>query len=176
MSLLAHPVIYQGGVAVNSSNMEKLSNHYVLYSLTPKFSLGAEAWRFDKKEYGFFKFNNLLFRKNTSHSQGNLYLHTGLGTESTYQAGLEGDWETRRLYSSLKHLQFNHQRVTQARLGFSPLERSFEDLQVWAMFQVMVTRDTTMLTPLLRFFYHNVLWEMGSSLKGEWMLNLMVHL
>lgn len=176
LTLFAHPVIYQGGVAVSSFNMEKLSNHYALYSFTPKFSAGAENWRFDKKDFGFLKANSLLYRKNTENSQGNLYLHTGYGTENTYQVGLEGDWETRRIYTSLKHLQFNHHRVSQGRIGFSPVEKSFNDLQVWVMFQTMVTRDETMLTPMLRFFYHNYLWEVGSSLKGEWMLNLMVHL
>jgi hypothetical protein len=46
------------------------------------------------------------------------------------------------------------------------------------MLQGMYTPDVdrkVMLTPLLRFFYHNVLWEMGSSTRGEWMLNFMVH-
>jgi hypothetical protein len=28
---------------------------------------------------------------------------------------------------------------------------------------------------MVRFFYHNILWEMGASVKGSWMLNLMVH-
>ena len=46
------------------------------------------------------------------------------------------------------------------------------------MLQGMVIDDVNeklMLTPLLRFFYHNVLWEIGSSTRGDWMLNLMVH-
>jgi hypothetical protein len=68
--------------------------------------------------------------------------------------------------------------MTQARVGFSPKMADFKDLQTWVMLQGMYTPDVdrkVMLTPLLRFFYHNVLWEMGSSTRGEWMLNFMVH-
>jgi hypothetical protein len=42
------------------------------------------------------------------------------------------------------------------------------------MYMPKVDRTLT-ITPLVRFFYQNILWEMGSSTRGEWMLNLMVH-
>jgi hypothetical protein len=92
--------------------------------------------------------------------------------------GAEADWETRVLYSSFKHYQFQNVAMTQARLGFSPRTAPFEDLQTWFMVQAMVIRDIrdeVLVTPMLRFFYHNVLWELGSSTRGDWMLNLMVH-
>jgi hypothetical protein len=179
LNLLAHPVIYQGGTAINSSNMKNLANHYVLYSLTSKFSFGVEDWRFAQRNFLFAKANTLLYRKNSEHSQGNLYLHSGFGTESTYQLGLEGDWETRRLYTSFKHLEFSHERLTQGRVGFAPYLADFSELQTWIMLQGMVTRlveKEVILTPMLRFFYQNYLAEVGSSVKGEWMLNFMVHI
>lgn len=181
---LAHPVIYQDGLALSSYNMEKIANQYAVYSVTPRLSLGVESWRFDSKSLGFLKTNQLLWRRNGEDSQANLYSHAGFGGEGTLQLGLEGDWETRHLYTSLKHLEFHNrrgfdERMTQARVGFSPRRAGFNELQVWVMLQAMVTREVgpeAMLTPMVRFFYHNVLWEVGSSLKGEWMLNLMVHL
>ena len=97
--------------------------------------------------------------------------------------GFEADWETRTLYTALKYYHFTSPAVsdismTQARIGISPFEAPFESLQSWFMVQVMympqVQKDL-IITPMLRFFYKNVLWEMGSSTRGEWMLNLMVH-
>lgn len=169
--------------------MPSYSNNYVLYSLTHRWALGLEHWRFGKddkrEEMGFLKLNHLLYRYNGEDSQGNIYLHGGIGAlkeRSLYQAGIEGDWESRVLYTSLKHLEFHggglDRSMTQARLGISPKIAGYKELQTWFMVQGMVIRgveDTLMITPMLRFFYHNVLWEVGSSTRGDWMLNLMVH-
>lgn len=191
LNAYAHPVIYKGGWAMSSSNMSFFSNNYALYSLSNRFSLGAEYNRFDKDDLALMKFNSLMWRENGDDSQANLYLHSGFGFIDEYKSGsreifnlgIEGDWETRKLYTSWKHLQFSGARnanysVSQGRVGFSPKESPFESLQTWFMVQGMVihdVEDTLMLTPLLRFFYQNVLWEVGSSTRGDWMLNLMVH-
>lgn len=175
----AHPVIYQGGWALSSTNYAEFSNNYALYSFTNRFAAGLENNRFGKEDFTFAKFNTLLWRKNGDESQANLYLHTGAGELFTY--GAEADWETRTLYSSLKHLRFEGRKdfsITQARVGLSPVKTPFDQLQTWFMVQGMLLHgvdEKVMITPMLRFFYHNVLWEMGSSTKGDWMLNLMVH-
>jgi hypothetical protein len=68
--------------------------------------------------------------------------------------------------------------MTQLRLGFSPFETDFDKLQNWFMLQLVSMpsiEPKVVITPMLRFFYHNVLWEFGSSTQGNWMLNLMVH-
>lgn len=187
----SHPVIYKDGWAINSTNMEKYSNNYVMYSLTNRVAVGAEHDRFDRDDVGLLKFNSLLWRHNGDASQANFYFHGGAGfidqnekgSHGIFNVGAEGDWETRTLYTSLKHLQFSGARnanysVTQGRVGLSPKEAPFEELQTWFMVQGMVihdVEDTVMITPMLRFFYHNVLWEVGSSTRGDWMLNLMVH-
>lgn len=191
LKALSHPVIYQGGWAVNSTNMPMYSNNYALYSLTNRLAVGFEHDRFDKHDLGLLKFNSLLWRHNGDDSQANLYFHGGVGVIDQYEEGnrglynygFEADWETRVLYTSLKHLRYEGARdinpsVTQGRIGFSPKEAPFEELQTWFMVQGMVIHDiedTLMITPMLRFFYHNVLWEVGSSTRGDWMLNLMVH-
>lgn len=188
----AHPVIYQGGWALSSSNMPDYSNNYVMYSYTNRNAVGVDHWRFtqdDKNnEIGLLKLNHLLWRHNGEDSQANIYLHGGLGiedqefetkrTRGTYMYGAEADWETRSLYTSAKHYQFQDIAMSQARIGFSPVKAPFENLQTWFMLQAMHinnVNETVMITPLVRFFYQNVLWEMGSSTRGDWMLNLMVH-
>ena len=192
----AHPVIYQGGWMASSDNMESYSGNQVMYSFTNKWSAGVNYWRFGEeekeRELGLLKLNHLLYRYNGDDSQGNIYLHGGYGIADgneafnrtdTYLGGIEADWETRKVYTSAKYYHFNLAgkqdiRMYQGRIGFSPMLSKFDQLQTWVMLQGMVISDiepAVILTPMLRFFYHNVLWEMGASVKGGWMLNLMVH-
>jgi hypothetical protein len=185
----AHPVIYQGGWALSSSNMETYSNNYLWYSVTNRFSIGAEHWRFGQgdqlQEAGYLKLNHLLWRKNAPEFQSNIYLHggAGMGDRFTYQVGAEADWETRALFTSVKHFQFQtpgarNLHMTTARVGVSPIMADMGSLQTWFMVQAMHIRDyeeRVQIMPLMRFFYHNVLWEVGSSTRGDWLVNLMFH-
>lgn len=193
---LAHPVIYQGGYMISSDNMNSNSANQVMYSFTNKWSAGVNYWRLGElhkeRETGLLKLNHLLYRYNGDNSQGNIYLHGGYGTADgndafnrtdAYLGGIEMDWETRKLYTSAKYYHFNFAGKQdigfyQARVGFAPMLAKFDQLQTWVMLQGMMITDiepTVMLTPMLRFFYQNVLWEIGATVKGGWMLNLMVH-
>jgi hypothetical protein len=197
LSAGAHPVIYKDGLVLSSSNMRSFSDNQVMYSWSSRWSSGLNHWRFTREEknteFVFAKLNHLLYRYNGEDSQANIYLHGGAGaadseierrqTNEAFMAGVEADWETRKLYSAMKYYHFTSPKVTdlsmlQARLGFSPYEAPFDELQTWFMLQAMLMPEIeaeVLLTPMLRFFYKNVLWEIGSSTRGEWMLNLMVH-
>lgn len=190
----AHPVIYKDGFVISSFNMDNMNDQQLMYSVTQRFAVGLNSLRFSKDnqdtDLAFVKLNHLAWRYNGHDSQANLYLHSGLGL-SDHQAksqgalmyGAEADWETRVLFLGVKHYQYYapHQfdmPLTMARIGFSPFTASFDSLQSWFMIQAMhapLANKTISLTPMLRFFYKNVLWEMGASTKGGWMLNLMVH-
>jgi hypothetical protein len=194
----AHPVIFKEGIVLSSSNMESYSDNQLLYSFSHRWAAGANHWRFTKddknSELGLGRLNHLLWRHNSENSQANIYLSTGLGvidselgkrdTREVYMGGFEIDWETRTLFTALKHYQFSTPALTdismtQVRIGISPYEAPFENLQSWFMLQAMLMPEvdkSVILTPMVRFFYHNVLWEVGSSTRGEWMLNLMVHI
>ncbi|MBY0516926.1 MAG: hypothetical protein K2P81_08465 [Bacteriovoracaceae bacterium] len=193
----SHPVIYKEGTVVSSSNMKSYSDNQLMYSWSNRWASGLNHWRFTKDEsntdLAFLKTNYLLYRYNGEFSQGNIYVHGGFGvadseiekrqTNEAYMTGVEMDWETRTLYTSWKYYYFTSPKVTdismtQARIGFSPYEAGFDQLQSWFMVQVMYMPDVekeAIITPLLRFFYKNVLWEIGSSTRAEWMLNIMVH-
>lgn len=196
-SSFAHPVIYKEGIVVSSSNMPSYSDNQLMYSWSNRWASGLNHWRFTKDdkntEMAFFKTNHLLYRYNGDASQANVYVHAGIGiadseierrqTSEAYMTGFEADWETRTLYTALKYYYFTSPKVTdlsttQARIGFSPYEAGFDQLQTWFMFQAMYMPEVereVILTPLLRFFYKNVLWEVGSSTRAEWMINVMVH-
>ena len=197
-ALFAHPVIYKEGKVLSSSNMTSYSDNQALYSFTATTAGGLNQWRFTKDdkntEFAFARLNHLLKRFNGENSQANIYLLSGVGivdseienrsTNEAYMGGVEMDWETRTFFTALKHYQFSSPKVTdiamtQARVGFSPAEANFDQLQTWFMVQAMYLGDvdrTVTITPLVRFFYQNVLWEMGSSTRGEWLLNIMVHI
>ncbi len=196
--VFAHPVIYKEGTVVSSANMRSYSDNQLMYSWSNRWASGLNHWRFTKDdkntEFAFLKTNYLLYRANGESSQGNIYLHGGAGlvdseiekkqTRESYMTGVEMDWETRTIYTALKYYYFTSPKVTdiemvQGRVGFSPYEAGFDKLQTWFMFQAMYMGDIdqeVILTPMMRFFYQNVLWEIGSSTRGEWMLNMMVHI
>merc|ERR1711991_199775 len=76
---------------------------YYHFSPTYKFSLGLEMVEdkvFDNS-YAYFRFTRLLNRKNTQNSQRNLYFRSGVSSKqwASYFLGLQGDWETRRLFA-----------------------------------------------------------------------------
>jgi hypothetical protein len=194
----AHPVIYKGGTMLASQNMSSFSDNQINYSFKQNWATGINLWRFNhdhkSAEFGFVRLNHLVKRWNTDNSQANIYLSGGTGytdtnlnrkgTKSAYLGGIETDWESRTLYTSLKYYHFYSSNLTdismtQARIGYSPYLEEFDKLQTWVMVQGMymgqVEKNVT-VTPLLRFFYHNVLWEIGSSLRSEWFLNFMVHI
>lgn len=193
----AHPVIYEDGIVVSSFNMESYSDNQLLYSYSPRWAAGGNHWRFTRDDkntdIGLARLNHLLWRYNGHDSQANIYLSSGVGvvdseierrrTDEIYMGGMELDWETRNLYTALKVYQFSSPGVTdinmtQARIGFSPFESPFDQLQSWFMLQAMLMEKVepeVIITPMLRFFYKNVLWEIGSSTRAEWMLNVMVH-
>lgn len=171
------------------------SDNQVNYSFHQKWATGLNLWRFKNEDeetttFGLLRLNHLLKRWNYSDSQANIYLLSGAGfareegSKIAYMGGFEADWETRVLYTSLKFAQFSSPSLTdvsmtQARIGYSPYEARYDQLQTWFMLQGMYmgqVNRTVEVTPLLRFFHKNVLWEIGSSFRSEWFLNIMIHI
>ncbi len=191
----AHPVIYADGVMWGQMMTPSMTDLQLSYSFRYDWAVGVNAWRFENPseqshEFALAKLNHLLKRWNNPDSQGNIYLHSGIGagrnhdneTSFAWSGGVEADWESRVWFLSGKWLHladdFSHHNLYVARFGHSPILADFNSLQVWFMAQAMYQKEMSrslVITPLLRFFYHNVLWEMGASLDGEWMLSFMIH-
>ena len=190
----AHPVIYKDGLVYwgvfsSSGNEQRLS-----YTLHPHLALELSS-QFDKekappqRDY-HLGFNVLAKRWFFEDSQANIYLslmaelplskadlQTSL--KSRLKSRIEMDWESRRLYTTFSLLAFKMTKPIKykisSRLGFAPYLGSMEELQTWMIFQFSFMEKTLKIEPLMRFFYRNVLWEIGSSLKGDFFLSLMVH-
>ena len=139
----------------------------------------------DDAQIAFIENNWPIFRWNLSADWESRKIYTAgkiafMGRVKNF-TGLEGD--------------FNY------RIGFAPYVAGMDALQTWfvVMFQASgfgtttkkyqknsfydVTFETSHyalgfnwgITPLLRFFYKNVLWEIGSNLQNDFYLTLMVH-
>lgn len=141
--------------------------------------------------------NALLKRWNRPTSQGNFYVSLAQGREFTdglkernvTKADIDLDWEDRRYYVAAGYTRFFREsdsrslmgikdiQLKKFRLGFAPYLGEFTELNTWFIVEAMQTNNQTIeVTPMLRFYYRNVLWEVGSSLRGSWMFNFMIHL
>lgn len=191
----AHPVIYKGGLVYwgqfsSNSNVQKIS-----YTFHPRFSIEAnsEFYRgWQNYRDGKLGPNILLRRWIFENSQGNIYLSVHGGTyrqEDAHDGGiihpqLAMDWESRKLYTALNFSSFHFTNGGKSvekwsyRAGFAPYIVGMDALQTWMIFQFNYFKEVenkVKITPMMRFFYQNALWEVGSDLDGKFFLTLMVH-
>lgn len=135
--------------------------------------------------------NVLLKRWNGDGYQSNIYFMGGVGLmkyrdyqHSSILSEIDADAESRRCFASTKlqsmltGIGSNYVHV-QSRLGFAPYKAEFNEVSTWFMVQHdfnSLLEKKEILTPLIRFYYENYLFEAGRSLEGDWMLNFMVHI
>ncbi len=184
----AHPVAYEGAFSYMTLNTSVQSENTFVYS--PKYYLGAGVKHVQQGENQFTNFHlgYLVKRWNEFNSQGNFYLYGGPGKYKIQEDngnfmryGFQADWESRKYYTALRYTnidasEFNQEQYI-ARLGFAPFIAGFNDLNAWLILQYQNTpqgEKKEVVTPVLRMFYKNVLWEIGSSFDNQWTLNFMV--
>jgi hypothetical protein len=191
----AHPVSYKGATSVMMWNQPGTNDLMTTYSLTNNFALAGRYIRMntlDGEMYVYMpQLDFLVKRWNEQTRQSNIYVFGGYGGENFLNesgvagiGGIEADTESRFNYLSARYetiLPSLGQRIHQYQLraGVAAYPSEFEELATWLIvafqYQPQLSAGVT-VTPLVRFFYKNVLWELGSSLKGEWMFNFMIHL
>lgn len=193
-SALAHPTSYQGAVAVMTWNQPFLSDNWIAYSYRADMAIAARLMRMEMPEGRLWAYlpqaDFLLKRWNLPDAQANIYAYGAFGgvrmEGKSGRAGLLGvetDAESRSLFGSLKAERMNASigpdfEHYEARVGMAPYEAEFDEIASWFMVQLQyhpTLEKKTVVTPLARFFYRNVLWEIGVSLEGDTMTNLMFH-
>lgn len=190
LALRAHPVTYEDGLALMSWNTSMMTDQWIGYSFSPRYSLTARYLALrdgqEQQEYYLTQANWLVKRWNAVGSQANVYLSGAAGVRrdddtavGTALGAAEADWESRRYYTSAKYqLMAQGLEYYRVRVGMAPYLGEFKDLHTWVMLQVENQPEflgPVQVTPLLRFFKDNVLWEVGASLRGQMMFNFMVH-
>ena len=193
----AHPVSYKNAVGVMSFNSPEMNELLLTYSFNFNYAAAVTYLRDSKSEFAIPRFNYLIKRWNNHDSQANIYLSGGIGQEKyndkTYGVRLAeiiADWEDRRYYTYLEHLNlardndenpllpntaYNH---TKLRLGYAPFLADYNDLNIWTIIQLEKHNDEKLIeaTPFLRFFMKNVLWEIGAGFDGSTKFNFMIHI
>ncbi len=189
----AHPVAYKGATEFMTELDGRSSRHMITHSPTPYLGLGPALEIFDNEHSAISgQIGWLAKRWNMPRSQGNLYLIGNLGQLKTASSGWEtlgslgvqADWEDRNYYLLGESTfirssgDFKKDRW-KVRAGFAPYLGEFRELNTWFIFELngeynAATRPRA--TPFLRFYYRNVLWEIGSSLQGDFLFNFMLRL
>tara|TARA_Y200000002_G_scaffold338405_1_gene307735 strand:+ start:273 stop:878 length:606 start_codon:yes stop_codon:yes gene_type:complete len=179
----ARPVSWtQGSTLMAYSNNLKNSIYYH-FSPTYKFSLGLEMVEdkvFDNS-YAYFRFTRLLNRKNMQNSQRNLYFRSGVSSKqwASYFFGLQGDWETRRLFAGFNVNLIesgNRDYFNQSyQVGIAPYLGEFGDLHTWIMVKTKrnSVADEWSTFPVIRLFKGDVMLELGYNGETSWDTHLM---
>ena len=179
----ARPISYSGGSTLMMFSDNMKDSLYYHYSPSYKYSVGIENLK-DKNlrdEYSYLRFTYLINRKNSLHSQRNLYFQSGLSSKSGNDLfyGIHGDWETRRWFlgfdtkkveNRLKSYNQNHVQI-----GFAPYLGEYGDIHTWLMLKTKKTsiKDKRSSYPALKFFKGNTLLEFGYNNKTDWDIHLM---
>lgn len=188
----AHPVIYKGGWVYQGTFMPQMNEMKVGYTFHPKFAVVAKSQSFElNHDYRDYTVGvNALVKRWLNHdSQGNVYIGAHFGNyeddNGQGQAGhafLMADWEDREDYMLFRTKKYYYDNKESQdymlRYGFAPYVAGMDELQSWMILQLYYYSPQSkeaLITPMIRFFYKNVLWEVGSSTKGDSFLTLMVH-
>jgi len=192
-ALWAHPVIFTGGTALTYTSDGHSRDFTAGYSFTHRLSLNfryldlAESSE-KKSERGdvihLAQVNVLAKRFNMPASQGNIYLGAGVGDKDHSLFRVDADWEDRKYYIASAYEKIFERsnrkaEMTKARVGFAPYVAESGMIHSWLIMQysrnsMSEYKDT--VTPILRIFHRNVLFEIGSSFRGDAFLMLMTHI
>lgn len=190
----AHPVSFTDGKVLQAWIQPKRADIKLNYTLKNNLAVGVSATSIErqKKRYNFTyaQGNVLLKRWNMEQAQANLYTSLGVGGRSgdagpsiVGYAGVQADYETRRVYTlfaadTLRSKDLAGFTRFKYRFGLSPYLAGYDLVQTWLVTQVdhMPTMDDAwMITPLIRLFYKNYLFEAGSSTEGQVFIQGMIH-
>ena len=191
MVICAKPIAFADGTTVmaeyGAGTMKEIQ---IFYAPEYNYSVGGGHVELDSDESPksrsiiYARLNYLLHRWNLESAQANIFVWGGAGsaTGNTFQgaefaenAGAQADFETRRVYASLKTdwqggSDFTH-RIDTLQLGLAPYQHDYNGLATWFVVQA---RDYTgglhhgtELTALLRLFKGGTWVEAGVTNGGK---------
>ncbi len=180
---MSRPISYVGGHTLMANSGAQTDNIYWHYTPNINYSLGLDYQR-DKisgEAFPSARLTYLINRKNTTTSQRNLYLKTGIGLDNStnHFYALAGDWETRRLFAGFSAKQVSgmgYELFEQSvKLGIAPYLGAYGDLHTWLMIESKKDNldDRRITYPVLRFFKGGALIEVGYHKKTDWDVHLM---
>jgi hypothetical protein len=187
----AKPIAYSQGTTVmaeyGAGTMEELQ---IFYAPRYSYSIGGGHLALESDIDGrssditYARLNYLAKRWNREDSQANVFVWGGLGSARVdgnagdhfaWNAGVQCDYETRRVYASLKSdlhesSAFSH-RIDTLQLGLAPYEHDYDSVATWLVVQgrryTGEIFDGTEWALLLRLFKSNKWIEVGATTDGK---------
>jgi hypothetical protein len=179
----ARPISYSGGSTIMSMSDSMKDSIYFHYSPTYKYSIGIESVKdkFFDKNFIYFRLTYLINRKNTKHSQRNLYFQSAIATNNLNNNfyGIHGDWETRRFFSGFGYKKiinnFRNHAEQYFQLGIAPYIGEYGDFHTWIMFKSRKNSliDNWKTYPVVKFFKGDFLIEVGYDSNVDWDVHMM---
>jgi hypothetical protein len=195
----AKPIAFAGGTtAMIEYGAGTMVEAQAFFAPSHRYSVGAGYLQLDsdvdgrERNIAYARANLLAKRWNLEAAQANVFAWGGAGGATgndfggsvfTGNAGAQADYETRRVYGSLKtdfydSSQFTH-RIDTLQLGVAPYEHEYDQLAVWLLVQGRTyTGDLyrgTEWAALLRVFKGSVWVEAGVTEDGNLQSMLMVN-
>jgi hypothetical protein len=191
LRLEAKPIAFAHGTTVMAEyGAGTMGELQIFYAPRFNYSLGGGYLALDSAIDGsstditYARLNYLAKRWNREASQANVFVWGGIGSanidgvsgdEFAWNAGVQLDYETRRIYASLKSdlhesSEFSH-RIDTLQLGFAPYKHDYDTVATW--FVVQGRRytgeifDGTEVALLLRLFKGNKWIDVGATTDGK---------
>jgi hypothetical protein len=193
----AKPIAFADGATVMAEyGAGTMTEVQAFYAPSFRYSLGGGHLSLDSnlrdatRDITYLRFNYLPRRWNLEAAQANVFVwgsagraHIGDsgGNQFAWNVGGQVDYETRRLYASLRTdlheaSAFSH-RIDTLQLGIAPYEHDYDTLAVWFVLQAReYTGDLyagTEWAALLRLFKRNAWIEAGPTHEGKLQAMLM---
>jgi hypothetical protein len=187
----AKPIAFANGTTIMAEyGAGTMIEGQAFYAPTYWLSLGGGYVRFDSditprtRDIAYVRANYLLKRWNLPSAQANVFVWGGLGsaTGNTFDGsrlarniGAQADYETRRVYASLKSdlwesSEFS-QRVDTLQLGIAPYEHDYSTLATWFVVQARdytgQIRHGVEWAALVRLFKGGAWVEAGLTADGK---------
>ena len=196
-SAVAKPIAFADGTTVMAEyGAGTMTEFQAFYAPTFRYSLGGghlslnSAVNDDTRDITYFRINYLPKRWNFEAAQANVFVWGGLGqahigetgdNQLSWNAGGQIDYETRRVYASLRTDYHNasafSNRIDTLLLGIAPYEHDYDTLALWFVVQARQYTgelfEGTEWAALIRLFKHNAWVEAGATREGKLQAMLM---
>ncbi len=193
----AKPIAFAHGTTVMAEyGAGTMTEVQAFYAPSYRYSFGGGHLALDgdlddrTRDITYLRANFLPKRWNMPSAQANVFVWGGIGRASagddgsdltTWNAGGQLDYETRRIYASLRtdlheSSAFSH-RIDTLQLGFAPYPHETNQLAVWFVVQAREMTggltDGTEVAALVRLFRRNAWLEAGVTQDGKLQAMLM---
>jgi hypothetical protein len=185
----ARPITYPGGTNVMVGTSPQMDMVHIDHTLNRNWAVGwSSSYDLALSVATHGPQVTRGWRWNYPDSQANVYLTGGVGAavidddaKASAWSGVTADWENRRWFTQIgtgaQTIADGPDRLrSQARLGIAPYVAEAGALHTWLMVQadhLPGEEETWRLTPLIRQFWRDTLWEAGVDTRGGVLLSIM---